>query len=220
MSERVLWSVCWIVGGLGWRLVCAIRLRDSTEQRGEEVTSAQIIELVLEINDVPFKLLFYRVTLCRIALSLDLSNTDTSKDGERKLVEVGELVLVRGLGEVADVGDVHGGLAEVVLCAYSLATISLSTSNCDAAKLTLAKVHVSINLKVACGTAVGRVLGNDKTVGGSGSPGLAEEGVGLDEHLVVGAALDGLVAVVDVEVVVDMLVAEAAGGTTGAAVTL
>ena len=154
------------------------------------------------------------------SLCSDLTNTNASKNGERQLVEVSELVLVRGLGEVADVGDVHGGLAEVVLCAYSLATISLSTSNCDAAKLTLAKVHVSINLKVACGTAVGRVLGNDKTVGGSGSPGLAEESVGLDEHLIVGAALDGLVAVVDVEVVVDVLVAEATGGTTSTAVAL
>jgi len=38
--------------------------------------------------------------------------------------------------------------------------------------------------------------------------------------LIVGAALDGLIAVVDVEVVVDVLVAEAAGGATGAAVAL
>ena len=90
----------------------------------------------------------------------------------------------------------------------------------NAAELTLAKVHVSINLKVALGTAVGRVLGNDQTVSGSGSPGLAKEGVGFDEHLVVGAALDGLVAVVDVEVVVDVLVAEATGGATSTAVAL
>lgn len=88
------------------------------------------------------------------------------------------------------------------------------------AGLTLAKVHVSINLKVALGTAVGRVLGNDQAVSGSGSPGLAEESVGFDEHLVVGTALDSLVAVVDVEVVVDVLVAEAAGRASGTAVAL
>ena len=77
-------------------------------------------------------------------------------------------------------------------------------------KLTLSKVHVSINLKVALRTSVGRVLGYDKAVGSSGSPGLTEESIGFDEHLVVGTALDGLVAVVDVEVVVDVLVAETA----------
>lgn len=53
--------------------------------------------------------------------SLDLSDTNTSKNGERQLVKVGELVLVRRLGEVANVGDVHGSLAEVVLCGFSLA---------------------------------------------------------------------------------------------------
>ena len=88
------------------------------------------------------------------------------------------------------------------------------------AELTLAKVHVSINLKVPLGTTVGRVLWNYQAVSGSGSPGLAEESVGFDEHLVVGAALDGLVAVVDVEVVVDVLVAEATGGATSTAVAL
>lgn len=88
------------------------------------------------------------------------------------------------------------------------------------AKLTLAKVHVSVDLKVTLGAAVRRVLRNDQTVSGSGGPGLAEESVGFDEHLVVGAALDGLVAVVDVEVVVDVLVAEATGGAAGAAVAL
>jgi hypothetical protein len=87
-------------------------------------------------------------------------------------------------------------------------------------KLTLAKIHVSINLKVSRRTAVGRVLGNYQTVRGSGGSGFAEEGIGFDEHLVVGAGLDGLVAVVDVEVVVDVLVAEAAGGAAGAAVAL
>lgn len=78
------------------------------------------------------------------------------------------------------------------------------------AKLTGSEVHVSINLKVSLRAGVGRVLRDDQAVGGGGSAGVAEESVGLDEHLVVGARLDGLVAVVDVQVVVDVLVAEAA----------
>lgn len=54
---------------------------------------------------------------------LDLSDAGTCKNGERQLVEVGELVLVRGLGEVADVGDVDSSLAEVVLCGFPLAFV-------------------------------------------------------------------------------------------------
>jgi hypothetical protein len=166
------------------------------------------------------QIIFYCIALCHVSVSLDLSNTGTSKNGERQLVKVGELVLVRGLGEVANVGDVYGGLAEVVLCEFWLAFATSPAIHHTAAKLTLAKVHVSINLKVTLRAAVRRVLRNDQTISGSGSSGLAEEGVGFDEHLVVGAALDGLVAVIDVEVVVDVLVAETAGGTTGAAVAL
>lgn len=166
------------------------------------------------------QIIFYHIALCCVSLSLDLSNTSASKNGERQLVKVGELVLVRGLGEVANVGDVHSSLAEVVLCEFWLAFATSPAIHHTAAKLTLAKVHVSINLKVTLRAAVRRVLRNDQTVCGSGSSGLAEESVGFDEHLVVGAALDGLVAVVDVEIVVDVLVAEAAGGATGAAVAL
>ena len=49
--------------------------------------------------------------------SSDLTNTNTSKNNERKLVKIRELVLVRRLGEVADLGDVDDGVAEIVLCA-------------------------------------------------------------------------------------------------------
>jgi hypothetical protein len=48
--------------------------------------------------------------------SSDLTNTNTSKNNERKLVKIRELVLVRRLGEVADLGDVDDGVAEVVPC--------------------------------------------------------------------------------------------------------
>ena len=56
---------------------------------------------------------------CGLLLFLDLSHANASEDGERQLVEVGELVLVRSLGEVANLGDVHSSFAEVVLCGKS-----------------------------------------------------------------------------------------------------
>jgi hypothetical protein len=65
-------------------------------------------------------------------------------------------------------------------------------------KLTLAQIHKAINLKVSFRPRIRRVLRDNKPISRSGSPSLAEESVGFDEHLVVGAALDGLVAVVDV----------------------
>ena len=73
-------------------------------------------------------------------------------------------------------------------------------------QLTLAQVHVPINLEITIRRSVGRVLRDDEPVGRRGGAGLAEKGVCFDEHLVVGAGLDGLVAVVLVEVVVDVLV--------------
>jgi hypothetical protein len=73
-------------------------------------------------------------------------------------------------------------------------------------QLTLAQVHEPINLEIPIRARVGRVLGDDEPVGRRGGAGLAEKGVCFDEHLVVGAGLDGLVAVVLVEVVVDVLV--------------
>jgi hypothetical protein len=72
-------------------------------------------------------------------------------------------------------------------------------------QLTLAQVHVAINLEITIRTRVGRVLGDDETVRRGGGAGLAEKGVCFDEHLVVAAGLDGLVAVVLVDVVVDVL---------------
>lgn len=71
--------------------------------------------------------------------------------------------------------------------------------------LTLAQVHVAVNLKVSVRARVGRVLWDDEAVGCGGGAGLAEECVCFDEHLVVRSGLDGLVAVVLIEVVVDVL---------------
>lgn len=152
------------------------------------------------------------------SLCSDLANTNASKNGERQLIQIGKLVLVRSFSEVADVGDVDSSVAKVVF--YKIRISIHPKSLAVVRTLTLAKVHVSINLIVAFGASVGRVFGDDEAVGSSRGPRLAEESIGFDEHLVIGAALDGLVAVVDVEVVVDVLVAEAAGGAASAAVAL
>jgi hypothetical protein len=48
--------------------------------------------------------------------SSNLTNTNTSKNNKRQLIPISELVLVRRFGEVADLGDVDDGVAEVVLC--------------------------------------------------------------------------------------------------------
>jgi hypothetical protein len=151
----------------------------------------------------------------------DLANTNTSQNSERQLVKISKLVLVRSLGEIANLRDVNSGVSKVIFCDFLLAH-SLLCPTCPqvSSKLTLAQVHVPINLKVSFRSRIRRVLRDDKAISRSSSPRLAEESVGFDEHLVVGAALDGLVAVVDVEIVVNVLVAKAAGGTTGATVAL
>lgn len=79
--------------------------------------------------------------------------------------------------------------------------------------LTSTEVGKAVNLLVAAHARVGAVLGDDEPVRTEGLARVAAEDVALDEHLVVGARVDGLVSKVLVEVVVDVLVAEAAGGT-------
>jgi hypothetical protein len=129
----------------------------------------------------------------------DLTNTNTSQNSKRQLVKISELVLIRSLGEVADLRDVNSGVSKVVLCKFlSAHNLLCPTYPQVSSKLTLAQIHISINLKVSFRPRVRRVLRDDKAISRSGSPRLAEESVGFDEHLVVGAALDGLVAVVDV----------------------
>lgn len=82
--------------------------------------------------------------------------------------------------------------------------------------LTGTKVRVAVELLVTADASVGRVLRDDQAVGAQGLAGLAAENVALDEDLVVGARVDGLVEEVLVEVVVDVLAAEAAGGAARA----
>ena len=48
--------------------------------------------------------------------SSNLTHTNASQNNKRQLVQIRKLVLVRRFGEVADLGDVDGGVAEVVLC--------------------------------------------------------------------------------------------------------
>jgi hypothetical protein len=51
-----------------------------------------------------------------LLFSSNLTHTNTSQNNKRQLVQIRKLVLVRRLCEVADLGDVDGGVAEVVLC--------------------------------------------------------------------------------------------------------
>jgi hypothetical protein len=48
--------------------------------------------------------------------SSNLTNTNPSKNNKRQLIQIRKLVLVRRLGEVADLGNIHNRVAEVVLC--------------------------------------------------------------------------------------------------------
>lgn len=83
--------------------------------------------------------------------------------------------------------------------------------------LTGTEIGKAVELLVAAGAAVGRVLRDDEAVGVKGGPRLPED-VALHEHLVIGAGVDGLVQELLVVVVVDVLVPEAAGGTSRALV--
>lgn len=74
--------------------------------------------------------------------------------------------------------------------------------------LTSAKVSKSINLIISIRRGVGGVHWDDKPVGAQCLGGVAAEDVTLDEDLVVGAGVDGLVVEVIVEVVVEMLMSE------------
>jgi hypothetical protein len=82
--------------------------------------------------------------------------------------------------------------------------------------LTGSEIGETVQLFVATGASVRRIFGNDQTIGAERLAGVAPEDVALDEHLVVGAGVDGLVVEVDVEVVVDVLVAKTAGGAASA----
>lgn len=76
------------------------------------------------------------------------------------------------------------------------------------ASLTSAKVSKPINLIITIRRGVWGVHWDDKAVGAQCLGGVAAEDVTLDQDLVVGAGVDGLVMVVIVEVVVKMLVSE------------
>ena len=97
------------------------------------------------------------------------------------------------MGEVADLSDVDASLSKIVL---------------------RSKVGESVNLKVTVGAGVRAVLGDDETICAERLAGLAFEDIAFDEYLVVAAGVNGLVEEVDIEVVVDVLVAEAASGAT------
>lgn len=84
--------------------------------------------------------------------------------------------------------------------------------------LTGTKVGKSINLKVAVRAAIGAVLRDDQTVRGQGRPCVTSKDITFDKHLVVASAVDGLVQEILVQVVVDVLVTKATGGTASTGV--
>lgn len=79
--------------------------------------------------------------------------------------------------------------------------------------LTSSQVRKPINLEITLRTSIRAVLGNDKTVRAQRLASVTTEYVGLNQHLIVAAGVDGLVVEVLVEVVEDVLVAKAACGT-------
>lgn len=121
------------------------------------------------------------------------TNTSANLDHGRDKSEGSELEFVVGLVKVALLSDVDTGLAPAVFGS---------------------KVGKAIKLLVTARAGVGRVIGDDKTICAESFTGLAAENITLDENLVVGSAVDGLVEEVFVQVVVDVLVAESTGGTT------
>ena len=86
------------------------------------------------------------------------------------------------------------------------------TPNIPRGVLTRSQIRIPIQLLIATRARIRRVVGNNQAVRAERLAGVATEHVALDEHLVVGARVDRLVVEVDVEVVVDVLVAEAPRG--------
>ena len=83
-------------------------------------------------------------------------------------------------------------------------------------ELTCTEIGKPVKLLIATRARVRTILGNDKPIRAERLARVPAEDVTLDENLVVGARVDGLVQKVLVQVVVDVLVAEAPGGTARA----
>lgn len=84
------------------------------------------------------------------------------------------------------------------------------------ATLTRPQIRKPINLLVPTNARIRTVLGNHQSIRRQRRSDISQEDVPLDENLVVGSRVDRLVAIVLVEVIVDVLVAETAGGSSGA----
>jgi hypothetical protein len=82
-------------------------------------------------------------------------------------------------------------------------------------RLTCAQIRKSINLIVTIRTRIRTIRRNDQSIGRQRLAGVAAEHIALNEYLIVAAAVDRLVTVVFVEVVVDVLVAEATSRAAG-----
>lgn len=91
----------------------------------------------------------------------NLADTHTGEHGEGQLVQVGQLVLVRRLLEVADLGDVDDGVAEVVLCARFVSNLICDRSKADSNLLAPRFMNPSIS-KSPSGPVFGESSGMTK----------------------------------------------------------
>lgn len=153
------------------------------------------------------------ISSCARRRLLDLANTSALLDDLGHVLQRCELVLVRGLSKVADLGNVLGRLEDKRIRARMI------TYHSRRAKIVLrAKVGKSVKFVVTIGASVGAVFGNDETVGAQCFPCITCENIAFNENLVVTSAVDSLVQEILVQVVVDMLVTEAASGATSAGI--
>lgn len=74
--------------------------------------------------------------------------------------------------------------------------------------LTRTQIRKSINLLIPTDTRIRTILRDHQSIRIERNRRVADELVALDENLVVGSGVDGLVEVVFVEIVVDMLMSE------------
>lgn len=81
-------------------------------------------------------------------------------------------------------------------------------------KLTSPQIRKPINLLISTHTSIRAVFRNHQTISTQRGAGISPKDIALDEDLIVGAGVDGLVQKVLVQVVVEMLVSESTRGTS------
>ena len=127
-------------------------------------------------------------------LTLNLSQTRTTLHHLLHLLQRRKLVLIRGPGKISHLRNIHPRRPKIIL---------------------RPQIRKPINLKVPVGARIWTVVWNHQSIRTQRLARIASEDIALDENLIVAAGVDGLVEKVDIEIVVDVLVAEAAGWPAG-----